>query len=122
MINVIVILIMIAAIVFAIRGTIIHFKGQGSCCGGGGGETLALEKSLDGKIVFCKNVKIQGMVCENCSAHVQNALNEINGLSAKVNLRKAVAKVDAIREVSDEEIRNAVLKAGNYSVEKIEDR
>lgn len=68
MVNVIVVLIMIVAVAFAIRGTIVHLRGKGSCCGGGGGETLALEKSLDGKIVFRKNVKIQGMVCENCSA------------------------------------------------------
>ena len=53
---------------------------------------------------------------------MQNALNEINGASAKVNLKKAEAKLDAIREVSEEEIRSAVQNAGNFNVVSIEDR
>lgn len=118
MINVIIIAIIVGAIFFAIRSSIIHFKGQGSCCGG----SCALEKKLDGEIIFKKNIKIQGMMCENCALHVQNALNEINGASAKVNLKKAVAKFDAIREVPEEEIRMAVAKAGNYNVTSIENR
>lgn len=122
MINVIIIAVIVGAIFFAIRSSIIHFKGQGSCCGGSSGGSCALEKKLDGEIVFKKNIKIQGMMCENCAAHVQNALNEINGASAKVNLKKAVAKFDAIREVPEEEIRMAVAKAGNYNVTSIENR
>ena len=62
------------------------------------------------------------MICEKCEARVQNALNEINGASAKVNLKKAEAKLDAIREVSEEEIRSAVQNAGNFNVVSIEDR
>lgn len=122
MINVIIITIIVLAIFFAVRTSIRHFKGQGSCCGGNSGGTCALEKKLDGAVVFKKNIKIQGMMCEKCQARVQNALNEINGASAKVNLKKAVAKFDAIREVSEEEIRSAVQKAGNFNVVSIEDR
>ncbi len=121
MINIIIAILFIAAIVGAVYGSYVHFKGNGSCCGGGS-SSVALEKHLDGEIVYKKNVRIQGMVCDNCKAHVQNALNEINGLSATVNLKKATAKVDAIREVSDDEIRDAVSKAGNYNVVSIEDR
>lgn len=121
MINIVIAAIFIIAIVGAAYGSYVHFKGNGSCCGGGS-SSVALEKHLDGNIVYKKNVKIQGMVCENCKAHVQNALNEINGLSATVNLKKASAKVDAVREISEDEIRNAVNKAGNYNVVSIEDR
>ena len=96
--------------------------GQGSCCGGNSGGSCALEKKLDGTVIFKKNIKIQGMICEKCEARVQNALNEINGASAKVNLKKAEAKLDAIREVSEEEIRSAVQNAGNFNVVSIEDR
>jgi len=122
MINVIIVAIIVCVIVFAIRSSILHFKGQGSCCGGNcGGKGNSLKK-LDGEIIFKKNIKIQGMMCENCASHVQNALNEIDGASAQVKLKKAEARLDAIREVSEEEIRAAVVKAGNYNVLSIEDR
>lgn len=122
MINIIIITIIVLAIFFAVRTSIRHFMGQGSCCGGNSGGSCALEKKLDGTVIFKKNVKIQGMICEKCEARVQNALNEINGASAKVNLKKAEAKLDAIREVSEEEIRSAVQNAGNFNVVSIEDR
>ncbi|MDD6092583.1 MAG: heavy metal-associated domain-containing protein [Hallerella succinigenes] len=122
MINIIIITIIVLAIFFAVRTSIRHFMGQGSCCGGNSGGSCVLEKKLDGTVVFKKNVKIQGMICEKCEARVQNALNEINGASAKVNLKKAEAKLDAIREVSEEEIRSAVQNAGNFNVVSIEDR
>ncbi len=122
MINIIIITIIVLAIFFAVRTSIRHFMGQGSCCGGNSGGSCALEKKLDGTVIFKKNIKIQGMICEKCEARVQNALNEINGASAKVNLKKAEAKLDAIREVSEEEIRSAVQNAGNFNVVSIEDR
>lgn len=122
MINIIIITIIVLAIFFAVRTSIRHFMGQGSCCGGNCGGSCALEKKLDGTVIFKKNIKIQGMICEKCEVRVQNALNEINGASAKVNLKKAEAKLDAIREVSEEEIRSAVQNAGNFNVVSIEDR
>lgn len=122
MINIIIITIIVLAIFFAVRTSIRHFMGQGSCCGGNSGGSCALEKKLDGTVIFKKNIKIQGMICEKCEARVQNALNAINGASAKVNLKKAEAKLDAIREVSEEEIRSAVQNAGNFNVVSIEDR
>ena len=122
MINIIIITIIVLAIFFAVRTSIRHFMGQGSCCGGNSGGSCALEKKLDGTVIFKKNIKIQGMICEKCEARVQNALNEINGASAKVNLKKAEAKLDTIREVSEEEIRSAVQNAGNFNVVSIEDR
>lgn len=118
MLNVIIILLILAAIVFAVRSSILHFRGQGACCGGGGGETIALEKTLDGKIVCKKTVSVEGMVCKNCAAHVQNALNALDGVSATVDLKKAEAQIGAAREVSDEEIRKVVSDAG-YGVGKI---
>ncbi len=121
MLNVIIVLLILAAIVFAVRSSILHFKGQGACCGGGSGETIALEKTLEGKVVCEKTAAVEGMVCKNCAAHVQNALNALEGVSAKVNLKKAEVQICAVRDVSDEEIRKAVSDAG-YGVGKIIDR
>lgn len=120
MLNVIIVLLILAAIVFAVRSSILHFKGQGACCGGGS-ETIAPEKTLEGKVVCEKTAAVEGMVCKNCAAHVQNALNALDGVSAKVNLKKAEVQIRAVRDVSDEEIRKAVSEAG-YGVGKIIDR
>ncbi|MBP5248033.1 MAG: heavy-metal-associated domain-containing protein [Fibrobacter sp.] len=122
MINVFIIAIIVLVIFFAVRSSIVHFKGQGSCCGGNCGCRDAFGKKLNGTIVFKKTIRIQGMMCENCKSHVQEALNEIDGASASVNLKKGTVKLDAIREVSEEEIRSAVHRAGNYHVLSIEDR
>ncbi len=121
MLNAIIILLILAAIVFAVRSSIRHFKGQGSCCGGGGGKTVSTEKTLEGNVVCEKTVTVEGMVCKNCAAHVQNALNSLQGVAAKVNLKKAEAHVRAVRDVSDEEIRKALSDAG-YGVGKIANR
>ncbi len=119
MLNIVIVLIIAVAAVFAIRSSILHLKGQGSCCGGGS-ETTTPRKKLEGKIVFRKVVPIVGMNCKNCAAHVQNALDSLDGVSADVNLKRAEARLRATRLVSEEEIRRAVSDAG-YGVGKITD-
>ena len=55
------------------------------------------------------------MRCENCHRRVQNALNSIEGVSAKVNGDKAEAVVKLGREIEDSEIKKAITDLG-YSV------
>ncbi|MDD7470212.1 MAG: cation transporter [Oscillospiraceae bacterium] len=62
---------------------------------------------------------MNGMHCENCQNRVQRKLNSIDGASARVNLKKKLAVVEMSREISDEELTEAVKNAG-YEVEKIE--
>lgn len=112
MINALIILISIAAVFFALRSSILHFKGKSACCGGGAGETIAFEKTLENPIVAQKIVKIEGMTCKNCRARVQNSLNKIEGLCANVDLKKGEAVLSMSRIVDDGEIKNAVEKAG----------
>lgn len=59
------------------------------------------------------------MHCENCQNRVQRKLNSIDGASARVNLKKKLDVVEMSREISDEELTEAVKNAG-YEVEKIE--
>jgi copper chaperone len=39
-------------------------------------------------IIGQKRVQIEGMTCEHCKNRVENALNRLEGVSAKVNLKK----------------------------------
>ena len=50
-----------------------------------------------------KLLAIEGMTCEHCQARVEKALNGIEGVQAKVNLKHKEATVTLSRDVPDEE-------------------
>jgi len=66
-----------------------------------------------------KTVKIKGMSCGHCSDRVEKALNNIDGVEAKVNLESNSAKLKLSHEVSDETIKKAVDDIG-YEVVEVE--
>ena len=110
-----VILALVAVLMFfAVRGAIKHFKGDSPCCGGGGSGLIkpAAEKRLDGAVLGRKTVKISGMHCDHCVRSVTEAINKIDGASAKVSLKAQTATVSYDRPVEDEKIRRAVEEAG----------
>lgn len=58
-------------------------------------------------------LKIKGMMCEHCKAHVTNALSEINGVSSvEVNLEVGEAKVQMTKEISKDIFKNVIEDAG----------
>ena len=66
-----------------------------------------------------KRLKIEGMMCQHCVAHVTKALSGVSGvLSVEVNLKKKTAEVELLEEVSNEILASAVTQAG-YEVKKI---
>lgn len=117
--NIIIIAVLVLVAILAIRGSRQHFKGEGSCCGGGGG-TIEDHKALEGTKKGTKLVRIEGMHCENCQNRVQRSINRIDGAAAKVNLRRKEAVVDYDREIADGRIRQAVEDEG-YQVVSIQD-
>lgn len=109
--NLIIILILAVLFLFGIRATIKHFRHESSCCGGGSSVTPVPEKKLE-HVIGTKIVRVDGMTCEHCKGWVERAINEIDGASAKVNLKTKEAVVSMAREVSDAELNAAVKKAG----------
>ncbi len=69
-----------------------------------------------------KIVEINGMHCQKCSGRVEKALNDIDGIKAKVNLAKNNAVISFEKEVADDVIRNAItelgFEAGQITVKK----
>lgn len=59
-----------------------------------------------------KIIEINGMHCVKCAAKVENALNSIEGVSAKVNLAKKVAVCTVKTDVADDTLKNAVDSLG----------
>ncbi|HOA42626.1 MAG TPA: heavy metal-associated domain-containing protein [Bacillota bacterium] len=65
-----------------------------------------------------KVIEIRGMSCSHCQAAVEKALNGIDGVDAKVDLKKNRAIVDLSKEIDDETLKTAVEEAG-YEVSSI---
>ena len=66
-----------------------------------------------------KTLKIKGMMCQHCVAHVTKALQSVEGVeSVEVNLKKGVATVTLGGVVDDASLRSVVEEAG-YEVKSI---
>ena len=64
-------------------------------------------------------MKIDGMMCMHCVAHVTKALQGIEGVaSVDVNLKKKTAEITLQQAVDNQILINAVTEAG-YTVKKI---
>jgi len=68
-----------------------------------------------------KVIKIEGMMCSHCENHVNEALNGLDGVTAKVVLSENLANVSVSNQVKDEDLEQAVVNAG-YKVVSIESR
>ncbi|MBQ2053498.1 MAG: cation transporter [Eubacterium sp.] len=120
-VSTIVIVVILAVILFfAVKNSIPHFRGEGGCCGGSGKEKLIKPAKLE-RIIATKVIKIEGMRCENCNRRVQNALNQLDGVNAKVYGDRAEAVVKLGRDIEDIELEKAVTGLGYrvISIEKI---
>lgn len=113
--DVIIIFIMVILIIVGIRSTVKHFKGEGGCCGGG--SSVKVKRKKLKQVVKQRTVMIEGMTCKHCKARVESRLNELDGVSAKVNLKKKTAVVSMEKDVEDEVIKKAIENAGYEVVE-----
>ena len=59
-----------------------------------------------------KTLKIEGMMCGHCTGRVEQALNAMDGVSAKVSLEGKSAEVTLTKDVSDEALVKTVTDAG----------
>lgn len=64
-------------------------------------------------------LKIEGMMCEHCKAHVTKALNGLKGAEAEVNLDAGTAVVRSEQEFTDDTFKAAIEDAG-YELKGIE--
>lgn len=77
---------------------------------------LADKKEMN---TMTKVLKVDGMMCEHCVAHVKKALEGVSGVSAAdVSLEKKQATVTLGGDVSDAALKSAVEEAG-YTVTEV---
>lgn len=66
-----------------------------------------------------KTMKIEGMMCPRCVAHVTKALQAVDGVaSVEVNLKKKTAIIELAETIAEEKLIGAVTEAG-YEVKKL---
>ena len=92
-------------------------KGEGDCCGGP--KEKPIKKKISGPVLREVTVHIDGMHCQNCRVRIENHLNEMDGIVAKVNLNKKTAAISVYKDVDDLEIQNTIEKLG-YTVVSME--
>ena len=116
--NLIIILILGFLLFFSVKSTISHFRGEGSCCGGGSRDVKVKTKKL-GTVVSTKVIKIDGMHCEHCYTRVHNVLNSIDGINATVYGKKGKAVIKSDHDIEDAFIVGTIEKLG-YTVVSVE--
>ena len=78
-------------------------------------------KKLSGPIIAKKTMVISGMHCGHCVQSVTDSLNQIDGVSAKVDLAKGWAEVSLDRKVEGDVVTAAVEKEG-FSVDSVQNQ
>ncbi len=115
--TIIIVVILAVVIYFAFRSSKKHLTGEETCCSGS--VPKRKKNKLTGPVVMKKVITVKGMHCEKCKERVEEALEELDCVSAKVNVRKNIAVVQMTENVEDEKLKNIVKNAG-YEVENIE--
>ena len=109
----------ISALLFTVR----KFRKGGGCCGEH--ETVRRNRTANRRRAnyhYCISLDIGGMTCENCAIRLSNALNQSDGIFAKVFYETKKAQVYSESPPDETAIRQAVNDAGYvvmaYSLEK----
>ena len=112
MTDIIILLIIAIAAGAGVFSAVKHFKGQGSCCGGGVYQIKSrkLKTKAD-----TKTFAVEGMSCQHCVNRVMEAVQNDPKLSASVQLRGGVVKVSGESVIDQEAVKAAIEKAG-YTV------
>lgn len=110
MTDAIIIGILVILVALGIKETVKHFKGEGSCCGGGSAKTK--KKKLKNKVKQKYVLKINGMHCKHCANTVTEIINDFDGAAGRVNLSKGEAVVLCDREIDIEAVKEKIRERG----------
>ena len=113
--NIIIIAVIVIAAAVGIWSTMRHFRNRGGCCGSGG--YTPKRKKLK-NILYTKTFHVEGMHCAHCKGRVEEVVNDIKGVTGKVELKKGELTVSYAEEVEDALIIARIGRAGYTAVPK----
>ena len=96
-------------------------KLQSGCCGKESDDVKKVRVSDKNPAHYPYKVKmsVKGMTCSHCKVRVENALNSLEGVWAKVDLKDHTALVHMKKKISDEKLVTTVEEAG-YHIDTVE--
>jgi len=105
--NIIAVIVVILLVLLIVYPMIKKIGRRETCCGTKKEKTPRKHlKHVEGKYIL----NIEGMRCSNCQRKVANAINAIDGLSAKVSLEKNQAVISYEKNPCKEEAIEAIQK------------
>ena len=114
MANVIIVLILVAAVGYGIYSFIHHLRHGGGCCGEHDAPAKKVRAADTNKSHYSHRLVmgVDGMTCQNCQRHVENALNVMPGTWAAVDLAAQNVTILTKDEADEDAIRQAIRDAG----------
>ena len=114
MANVIIVLILVAAVVYGIYNYVHHLNHGGGCCGEHEAPAKKVKAADTNKAHYAHRLVmgVDGMTCQNCQRHVENALNVMPGTWATVDLAAQNVTILTKDEADEDAIRQAIRDAG----------
>ena len=116
-------LLAVAFIVFVILVIRSYKKKLASGCCGASDESVKKNKVTDkdkSHYPYEKTLVVDGMVCKNCSARVENALNSLEGVWANADVSSGRVTVRMKNEIEDKVLKKTVNDIGAYTVMMLE--
>ena len=114
MANVIIVLILLVLVGYGIYSFVHHLTRGGGCCGERDAAVKKVKVEDRNKAHYPHTLVlgVDGMTCQNCQRHVENALNALPDTLAEVNLSAQNVTVWTKADADEEVIRKAIRDAG----------
>ncbi len=68
-----------------------------------------------------KHFKIAGMTCNGCRSTVEQALNTLPGVSAKVQLKPGIALIEAPKDIPLATFKEVLSREGDYTIDELDE-
>ena len=109
--------IILVIVAIAIKSLIHRIRHGSACCGERDAPEKKIQPSDKDKSHYPYKyiLSVDGMHCSNCTRHIENALNSIDGLWATANLEKKSVTVLSKLELEPADLESEVRDAG-YTV------
>ena len=114
MANVIIVLILVVAVVYGIYNYVHHLNHGGGCCGEHDAPARKVKAADTNKSHYLHRLVmgVDGMTCQNCQRHVENALNAMTDTLAEADLSLQKVTVWTKADADEDAIRQAIRDAG----------
>lgn len=114
MANVIIVLILVVAVVYGIYNYVHHLNHGGGCCGEHDAPARKVKAADTNKSHYPHRLVmgVDGMTCQNCQHHVENALNAMTDTLAEADLSAQKVTVWTKADADEDAIRQAIRDAG----------